>query len=279
MRIHFLGVRGSTPAPGSEFVRYGGFTSCVAIEHDDDAVPTLILDAGTGIRRFSALFGDRAFDGTILLSHLHWDHTHGLPFFRAGDREGSRVSVMVPDQLDGLSALEVLARGMSPPHFPISPDQLRGQWTFTNLQPGTQEFERFTVTTVEIPHKGGRTFGYRVDDGHSVLAYMSDHCPSDLGPGPDGWGEYHAAALTLCQGADVLIHDASLVEEELAEEAFFGHAAAEYAVELGRRSGVRQVVLFHHKPVRTDNELDAIAKRFGPEPQVLIAAESMVLEI
>jgi phosphoribosyl 1,2-cyclic phosphodiesterase len=168
---------------------------------------------------------------------------------------------------------------MSPPHFPIGPDELRGDWSFTNLEPGTRDFEGFEVTAVEIPHKGGRTFGYRVSDGHSTLAYMSDHCPTDFGPGPDGWGEYHEAAMSLCEGADVLIHDASLVKEELAQEAFFGHAAAEYAVELGRRAGVSQVVLFHHKPDRTDAQLDAIAGRFGPEPQALIASESMVLQL
>lgn len=279
MRVHLLGVRGSTPAPGSEFVRYGGFTSCVAIAHNDDAVPTLVLDAGTGIRRLSELLGADAFHGTVLLSHLHWDHTHGLPFFRGGDRMDARVDVFMPDQQDGSSALEILARGMSPPHFPISPDQLRGTWSFHNLEPGTYDFEGFVVTAVEIPHKGGRTFGYRVSDGHSVLAYMSDHCPSDLGPGPDGWGEYHDAAMALSGGADVLIHDASLVKEELEHEAFFGHAAAEYAVELGRRAGVAQVVLFHHKPDRTDAQLDAIAGRFGPEPHVLIASESVVLEL
>jgi phosphoribosyl 1,2-cyclic phosphodiesterase len=274
-----LGVRGSTPAPGSEFVRYGGFTSCVAIAHDDDAVPTLVLDAGTGIRRLTELLGGEAFHGSILLSHLHWDHTHGLPFFRGGDREDARVDVFVPDQHDGLSALEILARGMSPPHFPIAPDELRGKWSFANLEPGTRDVEGFEVTAVEIPHKGGRTFGYRVSDGHSTLAYMSDHCPSDVGPGPDGWGDYHEAAMALCQGADVLIHDASLVKEELAQEAFFGHAAAEYAVELGRRAGVSTVVLFHHKPDRTDAQLDAIAARFVPEPTVLIASESLVLEL
>ncbi len=277
MRVHLLGVRGSTPAPGSDFVRYGGFTSCVAIAHDDASSPTLILDAGTGIRHASALMDAGAFNGTVLLGHLHWDHTHGLPFFRAGDREDSRVSLFLPEQGDGSSALEVLSRGMSPPHFPVSPDELRGAWTFTNLAPGTYEFEGFAVSAIEIPHKGGRTYGYRVSDGHSVLTYMSDHCPTDLGPGPDGWGEFHPAALELCEGADVLVHDASLVKEEVAEQAFYGHAAAEYAVELARRANVARVVLFHHKPDRTDDELDEIATRFGSVPQVLIASETMVL--
>jgi ribonuclease BN (tRNA processing enzyme) len=279
VRVHLLGVRGSTSAPGIEFVRYGGFTSSVAISHDGEPFPTLVLDAGTGLRRCSALFGDDPFKGTILLSHLHWDHTHGLPFFSAGDRLGSRVSVVVPDQFDGSGALEVLSRGMSPPHFPVSADELRGEWTFMSLSPGTQEFEGFSVMTAEMPHRGGRTFGFRVSDGHSVLTYMPDHWPTDIGSGPQGWGEYHEQAMALCVDADALLHDASLVAEEVEKEAHFGHAAAQYAVELGRRSGVGKVILFHHKPDRTDDQFDAIAGRFGPEASVLLAAESMVLDL
>ena len=86
----------------------------------------------------------------------------------------------------------------------------------------------------EIPHKGGRTFGYRISDGRSTLAYMPDHCPTALGPGEDGFGEYHPAAIELARGADVLVHDAQLFPEELSSEAGFGHAVADYAVELGR---------------------------------------------
>lgn len=260
-------------------MRYGGFTSAVAVSHDGDEFPTLILDAGTGLRRFAALFGDRPFRGSILLSHLHWDHTHGLPFFSSGDREDARVRVALPEQLDGSGALEVLSRGMSPPHFPVSADQLRGEWTFMSLAPGTQEFEGFSVMSAEIPHKGGRTFGFRVSDGHSVLTYMPDHCPTEMGPGPEGWGEYHEQALALCVDADAVLHDASLIAEEVAAEAYFGHAAAEYAVELGRRSGAGRVVLFHHKPERTDDQLDVIARRFDPEAPVLLATESMVLDL
>ncbi|HVA52274.1 MAG TPA: MBL fold metallo-hydrolase [Acidimicrobiales bacterium] len=279
MRVHFLGVRGSTPASGIDFVRYGGHTSCVALALDADEVPTLILDAGTGIRRCTSLLGGEAFRGTILLSHLHWDHLHGLPFFSGADNDHAHVTVRVPDQQSGASALDVISRGMSPPHFPVYPDELRGAWTFSALSPGEEQIEGFRVKAREIPHKGGRTFGYRVSDGHSTLTYMPDHCPSELGPGPDGWGEYHGAAMTLSKDTDVLIHDAQLISEELAAEAYFGHAAAEYAVELGRRAGAGNVVLFHHKPDRVDDALDEIARRFAPEKEVVVASESMVLEL
>ena len=280
MRLLFRGVRGSTPAPGADFVRYGGHTSCVAVAHDPAMPPTLILDAGTGLRRVTALLGGRPFSGTILLTHLHWDHTHGLPFFTAGDREDARVSVLLPDQQDGSDAEEVLARGMSPPNFPIRPSQLRGRWTFGTVSPGQLKAEGFTVEAREIPHKGGRTIGYRVSDGRSVAAYVTDHCPTALGPGPDGWGEYHPGAVELAAGADVLVHDAQLLAEELAAQAAFGHAAAEYAVGLGWRAGARHVVLYHHRPDRTDDELDQVARRFASSPiPVTVATEELVLDV
>lgn len=278
MRVHFLGVRGSTPAPGQDFVRYGGHTSCIALAHDGADAPTLVLDAGTGIRRASALCPDGTFSGAILLSHLHWDHLHGLPFFSAADREGARSEVLMPDQRDGDSPVEVISRGMSPPHFPVRPDELRGEWTFQSIDEGEFDIEGFTVTALEIPHKGGRTFGYRISDAHSSLTYMPDHYPSVLGPGPDGWGEYHAAAMDLARDVDLLVHDSQLVAEEIAAEAWFGHSAAEYAVGLAATAHAQHTALFHYKPDRSDDAIDEIARRFAGRP-VTASTQSLVLDL
>jgi phosphoribosyl 1,2-cyclic phosphodiesterase len=279
VRLHLCGVRGSTPVSGPNFVRYGGHTSCLAVA-DDDESPTLILDAGTGIRRVTRLLNRQPFSGAILLSHVHWDHVQGLPFFGAADHDDAQVTLLVPDQQDGTSAEQVLGRVMSPPYFPIAPGQLRGRWRFESVSPGRMQAGGFTVDAREIPHKGGRTIGYRVSDGRSAVAYVTDHCPTALGPGPDGWGEYHSSALELAAGADVLIHDAQLLAEDVPAQAAFGHAAAEYAIELGRRAGARQVVLFHHQPDRTDDELDQIAKRFARAPvPVTVAAEDQVIDL
>jgi len=278
VRLLVCGVRGSTPAPGLEFVRYGGNTSCIAVLADDDEFPRLVLDAGTGLSRLSKAFGGEAFAGTILLGHLHWDHTHGLPFFPAGYHPSARVSLLLPDQ--GEDAEELLARAFSPPHFPIRPHQLGDGWTFDNLKEGDHEIEGFQVLAREIPHKGGRAFGYRVSDGSSSIAYLSDHNPVKLGPGPDGFGPYHEAALALADGVDILFHDAQHTAAEFPTKSFMGHSSTDYAVGLGREAGARKVLLYHHDPPRTDDEIDAIVEGFrgGPVP-VEAATEGVVISL
>lgn len=274
-----LGVRGSTPAPGHAFARHGGNTSCVALARDGQP-PSLVLDAGTGLRGLGGLLGERPFVGAVLLGHLHWDHTQGLPFCRAVDDDGAEVRLCLPDQDDGDEAIEVLRRAMSPPHFPIGPEGLRGRWTFESLAPGEHHVGGFEVLALDIPHKGGRTFGYRISDGRSAVAYLSDHGPLALGPGPDGWGPYHDTAVVLAAGVDLLIHDAQHVADELPARAAFGHSAADYPVRLAEIAGARSVLLFHHDPNRTDDELDAMVAGFADAPvPVAAATEGTTLEV
>jgi len=177
VKIRLLGVRGSTPAPGADFVRYGGHTSCVAITPSGESDPTLLLDAGTGIRSVTELLSGPAFHGSILLTHLHWDHVCGLPFFGAGDHPASSVDVHLPAQLR-CSGRDLLARGMSPPSFPIGPEDLRGNWTFRAEEPGARRIAGFEVGCADVAHKGGRTYGYRVSDAHGAIAYLPDHNPA-----------------------------------------------------------------------------------------------------
>jgi phosphoribosyl 1,2-cyclic phosphodiesterase len=280
MQVDFCGVRGSLPAVGVEFARYGGHTSCIALTLDGEQAPSLILDAGTGVQLATELLGEAPFDGTILLSHLHWDHVQGLPFFAAGDRVEARVDVALPEQESGASALEVLAGIMSPPYFPIDPAQLRGQWSFATVAPGAFEIDGFEILAREVPHRGGRTFGYRVSDGRSTIAYLPDHHPTALGTGEDGFGAYHETALELAAGVDLLVHDAQLLPDELASEGHFGHAVADYAVGLGERSGARSVALFHHRLNRTDDALDELAQRLGGRSSaVSVATERVALRL
>lgn len=255
MRVDFCGVRGSTPAPGAEFARIGGHTSCLAISATPDGRPTLVLDAGTGIRNVSALLGGDAFQGTIALTHLHWDHVQGLPFFAAGDRDDARVLLLVPDQGSGEPAAEVLGRSMSPPHFPIGPEGLRGHWTFDTLCEGSHRIGELTVTAREIPHKGGRTYGYRVESEGASLAYMPDHRPSSSGPGDE-------AAHALARGVDLLVHDAQFLDTESSIAELYGHTTLSEAVDFATDAGAGELVLFHHSPGRTDDQLIGLLSEF-----------------
>lgn len=271
MNVWFCGVRGSTPAPGAAFVAVGGNTSCVAVGPAE--VPTLILDAGTGIRAVAPLLDGAAFRGTILLSHLHWDHVHGLPFFSSADRPDARAHLVLPrpstadhwygdDDVRALSALDVLRRGMAPPHFPITPEGLDGDWSFEAIDEGAFELEGFRVTAREIPHKGGRTFGYRIDDGTASLAFLPDHQANAPGP-------WRAGVDALVEGADLVVHDAQFLEPErhLADE--YGHSTVADAVALAERAGAVRLALFHHSPTRTDEQVD----------QILVAHRSATVEV
>jgi len=258
------------PAAGSAFAGVGGNTACVALTHDTASAPALVIDGGTGLRNVETLTGGMPFDGTLLLSHLHWDHTQGLPFFTAADDRASRVDVRLPVASGAPShALDPL---MAPPFFPITPAGLPGSWRFDALDEGRFEVEGFDVLAREVPHQGGRTFGFRVSDGRSSVAYVSDHGPIVLGPGPDGWGPYHRAVRELADGVDVLLHDAQYTAPELAEKPNYGHSAVDYAVALAERCAVGRLVLFHHDPWRTDDAVAAIVRRFSDGPLAVVAA-------
>jgi phosphoribosyl 1,2-cyclic phosphodiesterase len=278
MRLRLCGTRGSTPAPGVDFARYGGQTSCVAVLSDDGQC-RLVLDAGTGLRRLPAALEGKPFNGTILLTHLHWDHTHGLPFCPAVDNPEARTTLYIPEQPGG-DAEEILARAMSPPHFPIRPREMRGFWEFRHLTPGEHHIEGFDVLALESPHKGGRTFGYRVSDGRVAMAYMPDHAPNSFGPGPEQFGLYHQTATQLTQGVDVLLHDSQYTREEFPARAHFGHSSIDYAVGLAAHAAAGRLVLFHHDPWRSDEQLDSIVASWaGASVPVTAAVEWDVLDV
>ncbi len=269
MRVDFLGVRGSVCAPGPDFVRYGGNTCCLAVRADGSADPVLLLDAGTGIRTVTAMLGGAPFRGTVLVSHVHWDHVQGLPFFAAGDRAGASVRVVVPAQ-GGRSGRDLIAQTMSPPAFPITPEGLIGAWTFDAVQPGDLELEGFSVRAFEVAHKGGRTFGYTVSSGSGSVGYVPDHAP-ELGVSDD--------ALAALAGVDALVHDAQFLEHERPRAVDYGHATVDDAIRLAERVGAAQVVLFHHGPHRTDDALDEIGRTFTASVPVLVAAEGQGLDL
>jgi len=260
LEVRLCGVRGSCPAPGHRFADIGGNTSSVAISVDG-ATPRLLLDAGTGVTRVSEMLDGEPFDGTLVLTHLHWDHVQGLPFFKSADRPGAATHLLLPEQGD---AEEVLERAVSPPHFPITPHGLQGKWSFDGLTEGGHSVEGVDLKAIDVAHKGGRTFGIRVqapDTGS--ITYMPDHAPMAYGKGNNGVGALHDAALELASGADVLIHDGQFTHEELALATEYGHATIEYAIELAEAAGVGRLVITHHSPARTDPEVAALIERYA----------------
>ena len=269
MRLWFLGVRGSTAAPGADFVRYGGHTSCVGVVGNDAQTPSLVLDAGTGLRNLTARLAGAPYQGCIVLSHLHWDHVQGLPFFPGGDRDDSDVDVYIPAQ-DGMSGRDLLARSMSPPSFPITPDGLAGRWGFHALESGAHSIGGFQVTASDVTHKGGRTYAYRVDEGPRSMAYIPDHRLSS------GVSEETRA---LVQGVDVLVHNAQFLASERKIADAYGHSTIDDVIAFASSTEVGHLVLFHHGPGRTDDSIDALVAGLDAPMPVTAAREGGELEV
>ena len=172
---------------------------------------------------------------------------------------------------------DVLALAMSPPHFPIGPDGLRGDWTFESVKPGSHAIEGFEVVAFDVPHKGGRTFGYpRSADGHVVDRVHPRSLPAGRHDARDRARVRRAS--TCC------VHDAQFLEHERAVADLYGHATVDDAIELARRCGAGRLALFHHSPGRTDDEVDAIGTRRDRDRadvgvEVFVAREEDVIDL
>lgn len=274
----FYGVRGSTPCPCDGNRRYGGNTACVALEAP--GVDPLVLDLGTGLRFWGeTLPHDGSFRGHALVTHLHWDHVQGLPFFVPVNRPGASFAIYGPPQEDGISLEEAFDEFMRPPYFPVRLDALAGEFSFHTLDAGVHEVGGWNVTAALVPHVGP-TNGYRVEkDGRSV-AYISDHQqPVD---GSHGVAE---GVLELCDGVDLLIHDAQYTPAEFELKAHWGHCTVDYAVTIAREAGARRLALFHHDPDHDDDTVDRLLDDVRRSPgaaglaEVIAAHEGLTISL
>jgi phosphoribosyl 1,2-cyclic phosphodiesterase len=268
--VNFWGVRGSTPCDGHQFDRYGGNTSCVEVASEGH--DPVILDLGTGLRNYgdsiAAAGGLDGYRATVLLTHLHWDHIQGLPFFAPLAAGGGTVTIVGPHQEAGPLA-DVFRGVMSPPYFPITPEELRGDVAFEAVANDDFAMNGAKVRSRWVRHTDP-TLGFRVEMEGTSVAYLSDHGPGTVASDPDDY--VPDDVLELCDGVDLLIHDAQHTAEELPARVHFGHSAAEYAVALGVAAGARSVVLFHHDPTRDDDSVRAVAARFADAPIPVTAA-------
>ncbi len=276
LNVTFFGVRGSTPCPGPSNARYGGNTACVVLERPGEA--PIVLDLGTGLRSYGeTLPHDGSFRGTALVTHLHWDHVQGLPFFVPILRDGASIDIYGPRPEDGRTLADAFAGFMRPPYFPVTVEQLPGEIRFHDLTDDTVEIGSARVTARSVPHVG-LTNGYRIEWGGRSVAYLSDH--------QQPAGDHFAVAdhvVELAHDVDLLVHDAQYTADEFAKKCDWGHCTVEYAVNVAREVGARQLMLFHHDPAHDDDTLDcllAASRRLaGPSLDVDAAYEGLTVSL
>lgn len=272
LSVRFWGVRGSLATPGRATARYGGNTPCIEIEAGDER---LVFDMGSGLRELgNALAGSATGAGgskvTFFLSHYHWDHILGLPFFKPAYDPRSALVVYGATRL-GRSVRDILAGQMINPYFPVSLAEMRAGFDFRTVEDkSVVELGDTRVTVRELAHPGG-ALGFRVDRGGASVVYATDF---EHGCGGD------EALAELCQGADLLIYDATYTVPEYARYRGWGHSTWAEGVRFARDCGVKRLALFHHDPSRDDRGVDEIVRQARERfPRTEAAREGRVIHL
>ena len=247
--VDFWGVRGSVPSPGPTTIRYGGNTSCVSITADDKI---LILDAGTGIRNLgSAIISKPDLEIFVIVTHSHWDHIQGFPFFTP-IYQPNRPVHMFPTLHKKNVVLASLIDQMDGAHFPITPDQVPSNFNFVTENPlEFLESNGFHLEMVPMNHPG-KAFGYKITIDDKVICYFTDN---EIDPPYEKSIELNELT-NQCRSADILIHDAQYTEDDMPLKHGWGHSLISQVTELGKSAEVKNLVYYHHDPERTDDLLD-----------------------
>jgi phosphoribosyl 1,2-cyclic phosphodiesterase len=253
VRATVWGCRGSLAAPGPDTVRYGGNTSCLAVQLDDGTF--LILDAGTGIRALGLELAKSPEPIHLLLTHLHLDHIEGLGFFLPIWSPEYEVHLWGPPS-PVRSLEERIARYFSPPLFPVQLADIPARLAFHDVPGHPWEIGGARIEAGPVSHPGP-TVGYRIEGDGALIAYIPDHEPAlgtDLAELKPDWISGYAVA----QFADVLFHDGQYFENEYATRVGWGHSSIADTVTFARLADVQRLVLFHHDPLHTDDDLDGL---------------------
>jgi phosphoribosyl 1,2-cyclic phosphodiesterase/DNA-binding response OmpR family regulator len=286
MQLTFWGTRGSIAKPGPAFARYGGNTSCVELRSRSGT--PVVVDCGTGGHGLGQrlISTGRANRGHLLISHTHWDHIQGIPFFAPLFMAENTWDVYGPGGLSqGLRG--TLAGQMEHTYFPIGLDQFAATIRYHDLVEGTFSIDDLRVVARYLNHPA-LTLGYRFEAEGASLVYSCDHEPHSLGSASgdsplNGADQRHADFLA---DADLVIHDAQYTADDFPAKAGWGHSPVEYVVRLCREAGVRKLVLTHHDPLREDDALDRILEgvrrdlqKDGSKLEVIAAYEGLTLEV
>ena len=247
--VDFWGVRGSVPSPGPTTTRYGGNTSCVSITADNKI---LILDAGTGIRNLgSAIISKPDLEIFVIVTHSHWDHIQGFPFFTP-IYQPNRPVHMFPTLHKKIVDLASLIDQMDGAHFPITPDQVPSNFNFVAENPlEFLENNGFHLEMVPMNHPG-KAFGYKITIDDKIICYFTDN---EIDPPYEKSIELNELT-NQCRNADILIHDAQYTEDDMPLKHGWGHSLISQVTELGKSAEVKNLVYYHHDPERTDDLLD-----------------------
>lgn len=272
MRITFWGVRGSIACAAKTHLRYGGNTPCVEVAAGDEH---FILDAGTGIRALGADFikHDRK-RGTILLSHTHWDHIQGFPFFAPAFDPKRAFRVLaghLPPSTGGIRA--VLAGQMAEPNFPVPLEIMRGSLAYEDFTAGDSFHlaSQVKVKTAKLNHPNGAT-GYRIEHGGASVCYVTD--TEHIIGKPD------QTILGLIEGVDLLVYDSTYTDEEFPTKIGWGHSTWQEAVRLAKAANVKRLAIFHHEPDHDDRFMGAVEKKARTLfPNSFVAREGQAVNV
>ncbi|MBT8132106.1 MAG: MBL fold metallo-hydrolase, partial [Gammaproteobacteria bacterium] len=285
MLVRFWGTRGSLPKPGPDTIRYGGNTSCIEVR--SSAGTLLVLDCGSGAHGLGRALTEspqQPVKGHLLISHTHWDHIQGIPFFTPLFVPDNEWDIYAPNSLNQ-SIRETLAGQMQYTYFPVTIDALGAKIQYHDLVEGTFQVDDITIVTQYLHHPA-LTLGYRIEVDGQCVVYSCDHEPFPRAGGSTELNEQDLMHVEFLRDADLVIHDAQYTEEEYPIKVGWGHSTAEYAVDVCTAANVRQLALTHHDPMRDDDAVDQIVSAMrnriseAKTPlQIFAAAEGQKVEL
>ncbi len=270
-KIKFWGVRGSIACPSPNHTKFGGNTSCIEVFVDDRR---FVLDAGTGIRYLGQKFLKEGVNKThLLFTHTHWDHINGFPFFVPAYNPKNSIHIMAGHLMDKEGIQKTLSNQMEGPMFPIPLAAMQADLTFDDFEAG-DEFQLYPdvkVLTAPLNHPNKAT-GYRIEHGGGAVCYITDteHVP----------GQPDQNILSLIEGSDLVIYDATYTEEEFPSKIGWGHSTWNEGVRLCRAANVKKLAIFHHEPDHEDSFMDKLEAEAREEwDGALVAREGMEIDI
>ncbi len=256
MELRFWGTRGSIPSPGPDTVKYGGNTTCLELILGDGTL--VVFDAGTGIRGLgSKLIKDKN-NGMInlFLTHSHWDHIQGFPFFAPAYSADTELKIFgCPPTYNKLK--EILTNQMESKFFPVNFEQLNAKISFQEICNGNHNIGRAKFSFIRNNHPGV-AYGFRITESGKTIVFITDNELSPPKNAHTTWGEF----VDFCKNVDLLVHDAHYLADEMEQTAGYGHSSYDQAFNLGVESGTKHLVFFHHRPERSDAEIDPIIESY-----------------